>query len=66
MAGAGWSLLGGYESGWGVTVVHGVTGADAQCRPRGYQAFVFVDGVYAGTGRAAGDGRRHGRGPGGA
>ena len=49
VAGAGWALLGGYESGWGLTVVHGVTGADAQCRPRGYQAFVFVDGVYAGT-----------------
>jgi hypothetical protein len=46
---AGWLLLGGYDSGWGITVVHGVTGADAQCRPRGYQGFVFVDGSFAGT-----------------
>jgi hypothetical protein len=49
VTGAGWSLLGGYVGGWGVTIVHGVTGADAQCRPQGYQDFVFVDGAYAGT-----------------
>jgi hypothetical protein len=49
VAAAGWALLGGYTTGWGVTVVHGVTGADARCRPRGYQAFIFVDGAFAGT-----------------
>lgn len=45
----GWLLLGSYQGGWGVTVVYGQSGFDGMCRPIGYQGFVFVDGVFAGT-----------------
>jgi hypothetical protein len=35
--------------GWGVSVVQGTLGFDANCRPVTYQVFVFVDGAFAGT-----------------
>ncbi|MGH7575299.1 MAG: LppP/LprE family lipoprotein [Longimicrobiales bacterium] len=46
---AGWYLIEGYDSGWGVRVVAGTSGFDGMCRYAGYQYFVFVDGVFAGT-----------------
>jgi hypothetical protein len=49
VAAAGWALFGGSTNGWGVAVVPGLAGMDAQCRPQAYQDFVFVDGVFAGT-----------------
>jgi hypothetical protein len=45
----GWLLLGAYQAGWGTKVVYGQSGFDGMCRPTGYQGFVFVDGVFAGT-----------------
>jgi len=49
VADAGWSLFNAYESGWGVTMISGLSGHDGMCRPSGYHAFVFVDGLFAGT-----------------
>jgi len=49
VAAAGWTLFGSYQSGWGVRLVYGRTGQDGMCRPLGYQEFVFVNGVFAGT-----------------
>jgi hypothetical protein len=49
VAAAGWSLYGGYQQGWGLSIVRGVTDLDLQCRPQVYQDFVFLDGTYAGT-----------------
>ena len=49
VAGAGWFLMGGYAAGWGVRVVGGNGAYDGMCRPVGYQYFVFVEGVFAGT-----------------
>ena len=49
VADAGWTLWGSYQSGWGVRVVNGTVAMDGQCRPFGWQAFVFVDGAFAGT-----------------
>jgi hypothetical protein len=46
---AGWRLFLPYERGWGVTLISGLAGYDGMCRPLGYQSFVFVDGVLAGT-----------------
>lgn len=46
---AGWVLFNAYQSGWGVRVIDGLAGYDGMCRPMGYQGFVFVDGVFAGT-----------------
>jgi hypothetical protein len=46
---AGWVLFGSYEGGWGAKLLWGLTGYDGMCRPMGYQQFVFVDGVFAGT-----------------
>jgi hypothetical protein len=46
---AGWRLDSGYESGWGMRVVHAAQSFDANCRPMDYQGFIFVDGVFAGT-----------------
>ncbi len=45
----GWQLFRSYESGWGVTLLWGLSGYDGMCRPWNYQAFVFVDDVFAGT-----------------
>jgi len=47
--GQGWDLVGGYLGGWRVLVIRGTAGYDGMCRPRGYQDFVFVRGVLAGT-----------------
>jgi len=49
VAQAGWHLYTEYLGGWNVKVVNGTSGFDGMGRPNGYQAFVFVDGVYAGT-----------------
>jgi hypothetical protein len=45
----GWRLFLPYQRGWDVTLVSGLAGYDGMCRPLGYQSFVFVDGVFAGT-----------------
>jgi hypothetical protein len=45
----GWHLFLPYQRGWGVTLISGLSGYDGMCRPLGYQSFVFVDGVFAGT-----------------
>jgi hypothetical protein len=49
VAAAGWALYGGYQTGWGLSVVHGLSRLDENCRPASFQAFVFRDGVFAGT-----------------
>jgi hypothetical protein len=49
IADAGWYPIGEYQGGWGVLVVLGTSDFDGMCRPFGYQAFVFVDGSFAGT-----------------
>ena len=46
---AGWRLFLPYQRGWAVTLVSGLAGYDGMCRPMGYQHFVFVDGLLAGT-----------------
>ncbi len=46
---AGWTLFSSYLGGWGTTIVRGLSGYDGMCRPMGYNAFVFVDGQFAGT-----------------
>jgi len=45
----GWDLVGAYQGGWQILVVQATAGYDGMCRPRRYQAFVFVRGVFAGT-----------------
>ena len=45
----GWRLFLPYQRGWGVTLIPGLAAYDGMCRPFGYQYFVFVDGVFAGT-----------------
>jgi hypothetical protein len=45
----GWSLQAVYMGGWGMTSVYGASAYDGMCRPLGYNGFVFVDGVFAGT-----------------
>ncbi|MBA2597275.1 MAG: LppP/LprE family lipoprotein [Chloroflexia bacterium] len=45
----GWRLFLPYQRGWEVTLIPGLAGYDGMCRPLGYQYFVFVDGVFAGT-----------------
>src|SRR5215217_7971588 len=49
VADQGWLLHAPYQRGWGVSVVQGTLGFDANCRPVTYQVFMFVDGVFAGT-----------------
>jgi hypothetical protein len=44
-----WDLVGGYQGGWNVLVIRGTAGYDGMCRPRHFQDFVFVRGVFAGT-----------------
>jgi hypothetical protein len=46
---AGWQLFTGYQAGWGIMVVPATSGFDGMGRPWGYQMFVFVNTVYAGT-----------------
>jgi len=45
----GWQLVGPYQGGWQMLVIRGTAGYDGMCRPRNYQDFVFVRGVFAGT-----------------
>ena len=45
----GWDLVGAYLGGWGVVVIRATAAYDGMCRPRRYQDFVFVRGVFAGT-----------------
>jgi hypothetical protein len=45
----GWDLIGAYQAGWQVVVIRGTASYDGMCRPRQYQAFVFVRGTFAGT-----------------
>ena len=45
----GWDLVGAYQGGWEMLVVRGTAGYDGMCRPRQYQDFVFMRGVFAGT-----------------
>ncbi len=46
---AGWNLFGDYRGGWGIQLIDATAGYDGMCRPMEYQAFVFVDGTFAGT-----------------
>lgn len=45
----GWDLVGAYQGGWEMVVIRGTASYDGMCRPRQYQGFVFVRGVFAGT-----------------
>jgi hypothetical protein len=45
----GWELVGSYQGGWPIVVIRATAGYDGMCRPRQYQDFVFVRGVFAGT-----------------
>ena len=45
----GWDLVGAYQGGWQILVIRGSASYDGMCRPRQYQDFVFVRGVFAGT-----------------
>jgi heat shock protein HslJ len=45
----GWYLFGRAAKHNAVEIVLGTIGFDGMCRPMGYQAFVFMDGRYAGT-----------------
>lgn len=45
----GWDLVGAYQGGWQILVIGGTAGYDGMCRPRQYQDFVFVRGLFAGT-----------------
>jgi heat shock protein HslJ len=45
----GWDLVGAYQGGWQSVVIRGTAGYDGMCRPRQYQDFVFVRGLFAGT-----------------
>jgi hypothetical protein len=45
----GWHLFLPYQRGWSETLISGFAAYDGMCRPLGYQSFVFVDGVFAGT-----------------
>ena len=49
VAKAGWKLLGASQRFGETEVVLGRSGVDGQCRPLGYQAFVFSRGRFAGT-----------------
>jgi LppP/LprE lipoprotein len=49
---AGWTLSkvrGETKNSSGVVLVKGQTDFDGMCRPMGYQQFVFVSGIFAGT-----------------
>jgi hypothetical protein len=45
----GWHLVGAYQGGWQTLVIRATAGYDGMCRPRQYQDFVFVRGMFAGT-----------------
>ena len=44
-----WDLVDAYQGGWQIVVIRGTASYDGMCRPRQYQGFVFVSGVFAGT-----------------
>lgn len=45
----GWDLVGACQGGWQILVIRGTASYDGMCRPRQYQDFVFVRGLFAGT-----------------
>jgi hypothetical protein len=45
----GWSPVGAYHRYGRTSIVMATASADGMCRPNGYQAFVFVNGTFAGT-----------------
>jgi heat shock protein HslJ len=45
----GWHLFGPVQSYSTVRLIMATSGFDGMCRPMGYQAFVYVEGRYAGT-----------------
>ena len=45
----GWSLVGAYHRYGPTAIVMATSSADGMCRPNGFQAFVFVNGAFAGT-----------------
>lgn len=45
----GWTLYGPAQIFAGARVFTAMAGVDGMCRPLGYQAFVYVEGRYAGT-----------------
>jgi hypothetical protein len=45
----GWNLVGAFQGGWQVLVIRATASYDGMCRPRQYQDFIFVRGVFAGT-----------------
>jgi hypothetical protein len=45
----GWDLIGRPSEGGQVRVIVGTSNYDGMCRPRQYQEFAFVRGVFAGT-----------------
>src|SRR5208283_698236 len=51
LARAGWFLFAGAQQQClgSVVVVFAMSGSGGMCRPFGYQAFVFVQGLFAGT-----------------
>jgi hypothetical protein len=49
VADAGWAPFGPAPRESGTVVILGMTAVDGMCRPLGFQAFMFVDGHFAGT-----------------
>ncbi|MFN8533565.1 MAG: LppP/LprE family lipoprotein [Dehalococcoidia bacterium] len=49
LAALGWYLAQPYQAGYGIKVIPAQASFDGMCRPWGYNYFVFVDGVFAGT-----------------
>src|SRR5215213_7884897 len=45
----GWALYGAPAGDFGIRIVSAMLGADSDCRPLGFQDFIFVEGAYAGT-----------------
>jgi hypothetical protein len=45
----GWDLVGAYQGGWDIRVIQATASYEGMCRPRQYQVFVFMRGVFAGT-----------------
>lgn len=49
LARRGWKLFGPVQTASMTQIVMAASGFDGMCRPMGYQAFVYVEGRYAGT-----------------
>jgi hypothetical protein len=49
VAANGWWLYGAPLQDGGTRVVSALSGVDGDCRPMGFNDFIFVDGAYAGT-----------------